>query len=85
VLRCGSRGDGPTRRDSVPELAARGRGTFRAIADYPHPVRETARVGGSDWDVSELCVVGGVPDILDHVLRVDRVQGDAVLKRLFEK
>jgi hypothetical protein len=71
--------------DSVPELAARGRGTFRAIADYPHPVRETARVGGSGWDVSELCVVGGVPDIPDHVLRVDRVQGDAVLKRLFEK
>ena len=37
------------------------------------------------WDVSELCVVGGVPDILDHVIRVDRMQGDTVLENLYEK
>ena len=59
----------------------RGRGTFLPIADYKHPARDVVREK-SPWDVAELCVKGGVGDIADHVIRVERMRGDDVLRRI---
>lgn len=61
--------------------ARRGRQTFQAIADYPHRERVTAKTAGQ-LDVSELCVLGSVPDIRDHVVRVERMHQSRVLERL---
>ena len=59
----------------------RGRGTFKSIAQYPHPDRGVA-MWSARPDVRELSVLGGVPDIRDHVLRVDRMQQSDVLERI---
>lgn len=58
----------------------RSRSSFQPIAEYPHPDRKapspTAR------DVAELTVLGGVPDLAAHVVRVERVFQGEVLERL---
>jgi hypothetical protein len=59
----------------------RGRDTFKSIADYPHPHRDAAK-WSSTPDVRELSVLGGVPDIRDHIVRVDRMQQSEVLERI---
>lgn len=61
--------------------ARRGRRTFQAIAAYPHPERLIAKSVGQ-LDISELTVLGGVPDIREHVVRVERMQQSMVLERL---
>jgi hypothetical protein len=61
--------------------ARRGRDTFKAIADYPHPNRHVARTG-AHLDVAELSVLGGVVDIRDHIIRVDRMRQSEVIERL---
>jgi hypothetical protein len=61
--------------------AARGRETFQTIADYAHPDREAPRSRPA-WDVSELCVGGGVPDIREYVINVERIQADVVLEQI---
>jgi hypothetical protein len=63
---------------------ARGHGTFQRIADYPHPPRTVARVGGRR-ELVELCIPGAVPDIADHVIRVDRMRGGEVVEPLFAR
>lgn len=60
--------------------APRNRTTFRPIAEYPHRERAVASPRGED--VAELTVLGGVPDIASHVIRVERVVGGQVLERL---
>lgn len=59
-----------------PNAPARGSGTFRSIEDYPwRPRRTRGPVDG----IAELAVVGGVPDVASHVVRVERRRRDAVV------
>lgn len=58
----------------------RNRDTFLPIAEYPHPDRK--RPSAQGIDLAELTVLGGVSDIADHVIRVERVFGGEVLDRL---
>lgn len=60
---------------TVHRAARRGLSTFRSPADYPY--RERRALAGRDGAIAELTVMGGVTDIVDHVLAVDRVNGDA--------
>lgn len=60
--------------------APRNRQSFLPIAEYPHRDRRTPSPQGID--LAELTVLGGVPDIADHVIRVERVFGGEVLERL---
>ena len=70
---------GCTRRLPRP----RGRGTFTPIADYPFAARR--RTAGAADAVVELTVVGAVPDIARHVLRVERRQGGAALGEVWPR
>lgn len=63
--------------------AARRRDTFQRISNYAHPDRNTAR-NREPWDVAELTVPGGVPDLLEHVTRVDRMQGATLLETIYQ-
>jgi hypothetical protein len=63
--------------------AARGRDTFQRISHYAHPIRNAARER-EPWDVAELTVPGGVPDLLEHVIRVDRMQGATRLETIYQ-
>lgn len=58
---------------AVFRAPARGRDTFRRIADYTRP------------DVVELAVDYSVPDIEAHTLRVESRQGDDVLETLWDR
>ncbi len=58
----------------------RSRDSFLPIAQYGHPDRKAPRASGED--LAELTVLGGVPDIADHAIRVERVFGSDVLERL---
>jgi hypothetical protein len=49
----------------------RGRDTFKPIADYPFEQRR--REKGCEFWVVELVVLGGVPDIKDHLIAAHRV------------
>lgn len=53
-----------------PNAAPRGAGTFRPVADYPFDDRLAAR--GPRRAIAEVTVVGGVPDLADHLVRVER-------------
>lgn len=57
-------------RPNVP--GRRNRATFAPIAAYPHPAREDPSAT-RPTDVRELTVIGGVPNIMRHVVRVERV------------
>lgn len=59
---------------------ARGRRSFLPIAEYPHLERKVALKSATD--IAELTVLGGVPDITNHVIRVERVFRGDVLERL---
>jgi hypothetical protein len=66
-----------------PSAPQRGPGTFLRIEDYPYQQR---RRGRSVKDaVVELAVIDGVPDIIDHVLRVERRHGMEVLTVLYDR
>ncbi|MGI9822206.1 DUF7002 family protein [Agromyces sp. Marseille-Q5079] len=60
--------------------ARRGPGTFQSIRDYRHPERDEPRTSGHD--VAELTVRGGVTDLSDLVIRVDRMHGPHVIERI---
>jgi hypothetical protein len=68
---------GSTAYNAVP----RGTDTFRSLADYPHPQRRQALAAASD--IAELAVLGGVPEIVKVVDRVERRRGDACLEVLW--
>ena len=61
--------------------AARGRNTFQPIAAYRHPDREVPRTRPR-WDIAELSIRTGVPNVCDYVVRVDRMQDAVVLDRI---
>lgn len=64
--------------------SARGSDSFKPIRDYPHRPREHPSPTGAD--VAELAVEGGVPDIADMVVRVERRQaGEGVLEVIEER
>lgn len=60
-----------------PNAAFRGRSTFSAISDYDYVARRRAR--GATDAIVELAVVGGVPDVRDHVVNVQRWRGSQLL------
>jgi hypothetical protein len=60
--------------------AARGSETFKTLDEYSHPPRRKAVAAASD--VAELCVIGGVDDVVDHVVRIERWRGATFLGEL---
>lgn len=61
------------------KASPRGTDSFKPIADYPHPARRAPSSTGAD--VAELAVPGGVPDVAEMVVRVERRQaGEGVLE-----
>lgn len=64
-----------------PGAPARGPFTFRTIEDYPYAERR--RHHTPQTAVVELAVLGGVPDIADHVVNVHRRLGPAVVADLW--
>lgn len=61
-----------------PNAPARGSDTFATVEDYPYATRRRGRVISEA--ITELAVIGGVHDIADHVLRVERRRGADVLE-----
>lgn len=61
---------------------ARGRRTFQRVADYEHPERTVAR-SRSRRELAELCIPDAVPDIADHVIRVERMRRTDILEVIF--
>lgn len=59
----------------------RGLNTFQRIADYPHPSRRRALASASD--IAELAIIGGVDDILEHVVEVVRLYPDGEVETLY--
>jgi hypothetical protein len=66
-----------------PNASQRGPGTFLRIEDYPYQERRRQRTIKDA--VVELVVLDGVPDIVDHVLRVERRRGMDVLAVLYNR
>lgn len=63
--------------------ATRGQDTFLRIEDYPYYERRRRRP--TKDAIVELAVLDGVPDIVDHVLRVERRRGPDVLAALYNR
>lgn len=61
----------------------RGRDTFRPLADYAHPVRQQPLT--SRRELVELVVPHAVPDILDHLVSVDRIRQGEFIDRVWSK
>jgi hypothetical protein len=61
-----------------PNAPLRGLSTFRAVSEYPF--NPGPRGGAVRNAIAELAVVDGVPDIAQHVIRVERRQRDTVLE-----
>lgn len=60
-----------------PSAAKRGSSTFSPIADYSFGERARRGIVNA---VTELAVIDGVPDIRDHIVRVERRRGTDVLE-----
>jgi hypothetical protein len=66
-----------------PNASQRGPETFLHIKDYPYQERRRQRPIKDA--VVELAVINGVPDIIDHVLQVERRRGLEVLAVLYNR
>jgi hypothetical protein len=66
-----------------PNAPKRGRDTFRTIDSFPFDERRRAGKKLVN-NVVEVCVLDGLPDVTDFVLRVQRRQGAIVLDTLYE-
>jgi uncharacterized protein DUF7002 len=66
-----------------PSAPQRGPGTFLRIEDYPYQDRRRRR--SLKDAIVELAVLDGVPDIIDHVLRVERRRSMEVLTILYDR
>jgi hypothetical protein len=66
-----------------PNSAKRGRDTFRTIEDFPFDARRRTRQLHDN--AVELAVTGGVPDVADLVLRVERRRGPDRTAVLWER
>lgn len=67
--------------NTFPYPANRGRDTFKSISSYP--TKSNGRTPRPE--VVELVVEHGVPDIADHVIRVDRMKGRAVTGSIYAR
>lgn len=67
--------------NTKPFAHPRGNDTFRRIDDYPYADWKKKRKKGER--VVELCVDGGVQDIVDHVIEVRRMRGGDVINILY--
>jgi hypothetical protein len=76
-IRLSAINSGATLYPGAPE---RGPSTFTTIEDYPYAERRRHRT--PQTAVVELAVLGGVPDIADHVIRVQRRLGPTVVADL---
>ena len=65
-----------------PNSSKRGSGTFMPIADFPFQERRKGRRLADN--LVELCVIGGVHDIEDFMIRVERRQGADVIEPVYE-
>jgi hypothetical protein len=68
---------GNTLKVAVP----RGRGTFRSVTDYDFDLWRKKRSRAKA--IVEVAVLGGVADILDCVVKVERRRGSKVLQVLY--
>ena len=66
-----------------PRAPARGRGTFMRVHDFPFDERR--RTKALPDNAVELAVTGGVPDVGDFVLRVERRRGPDTVEVLWER
>lgn len=66
-----------------PSAPPRGSDSFMTIADFPFEQRRRGRK--LENTVVELCVIDGVDDIDQHVLRVERREGATVIDVLYER
>jgi hypothetical protein len=64
-----------------PNALARGAESFMTIADFPFRERRKRLMD----NVVELCVIGGVDDVHEHVLQVQRRQGAEVIELVYER
>lgn len=64
-----------------PNSPHRGAESFMTIADFPFDERRKPLVD----NVVELCVIGGVDHIEDHVLRVERCQGAEIMQTIYRR
>lgn len=64
-----------------PGAPKRGRATFKTIEDYEFAERRKGRT--LDAAVAELAVLGGIPDVLRHVVQVQRRRGPEVTADLY--
>lgn len=69
---------------TVPFCHPRTRDLFQTISDYPFDSM-VKRKGGERKAVVEVCVEGGVPDIFDMVLSVERMKGAEVIDVIYQK
>lgn len=61
-----------------PNSPPRGAESFMTIADFPFAARRKPLVD----NVVELCVIGGVDQVEDHLLRVEQRQGASIIRTL---
>lgn len=66
-----------------PQAPPRGAESFMTIEEFPFAERRRGR--RVQDAVVELCVIGGVDNVQDHVLRVERRKGAAVLNTIYER
>lgn len=67
---------------TLPSPHARGDSTFQSIDAYPYSYWRRKR--SASESVVELAVAGGVPDISDYVVRVERMRGNVVLEVILD-
>ena len=67
-----------------PMPQPRGRDTFQRITDYPFAFM-LAKRGARNDPIVELAVNYNVPDVADHVVRVDRRRGVTIIERLYDR
>jgi len=66
-----------------PSAPPRGAESFMTISDFPFAQRRRARKLADT--VVELCVIDGVDNIEDHVVRVERRKGADVMETVYER
>jgi hypothetical protein len=64
-----------------PNASPRGAESFMRIADFPFAARHKPLVD----NVVELCIIGGVDHVEDHVIRVEQRQGAQVTRTVYHR
>lgn len=65
-----------------PNASPRGSGTFVRVQDYPWAERRRRPLVNA---ITELAVIDGVPDVADHVVRVERRRQNDLLEVLYNR